>query len=268
MRKNISNKAEGKNIPLHIKSRTEIFEGYPNRSPVPDDKVSWSVPFIEYKPTDFVLQKVLDNDITKKPGGWADPADFELAKKMRTPSSYEGPLKLDARGRPLNPRGRTGLEGRGVLGKWGANFAADPIVTRTNPQTGELEMMAILRDNGEWAIPGGMADKGEDTSETLRREFKEETGVDLDMSDAEEIYKGYVDDPRNTDNVWMETIAKHKHVSPGIVAKMKPVAGDDARAVKWLPLTEENINKLYASHGDMVRRALAKFKSKSLKVEP
>nr|CAI5854490.1 unnamed protein product [Callosobruchus analis] len=33
-------------------------------------------------------------------------------------------------GRPLNPEGRTGLIGRGVLGKWGPNHAADPIVTR------------------------------------------------------------------------------------------------------------------------------------------
>lgn len=33
-------------------------------------------------------------------------------------------------GRPLNPQGRTGLNGRGILGKWGPNHAADPIVSR------------------------------------------------------------------------------------------------------------------------------------------
>lgn len=33
-------------------------------------------------------------------------------------------------GRPLNPEGRTGLKGRGILGKWGPNHAADPVVTR------------------------------------------------------------------------------------------------------------------------------------------
>lgn len=33
-------------------------------------------------------------------------------------------------GRPLNPEGRTGLCGRGVLGRWGPNHASDPIVTR------------------------------------------------------------------------------------------------------------------------------------------
>lgn len=29
-----------------------------------------------------------------------------------------------------NPTGRTGLTGRGLLGRWGPNHAADPIVTR------------------------------------------------------------------------------------------------------------------------------------------
>ncbi len=247
----------------HIKSRTERAKDYPERFPVSDDKLDWAIKFPKYSPTNFVLQKVLDNDITKKPGGWADPEDIELAKKLRTPGSYEGPLKFDTRSRPLNPRGRTGLEGRGILGKWGANFAADPIVTRVNPETKLIEMLAIQRkDNGEWAIPGGMVDYGEDVSETLRREFKEEAGVDIDMSDAVEIYKGYVDDPRNTDNAWMETVAKHKHLSAELAAKMTPKAGDDAEAVRWLPLTEENLNKLYANHGEMVKKALANLNSK------
>ena len=69
--------------------------------------------------------------------------------------------------RPLNPEGRTGLRGRGVLGRWGPNHAADPIVTRWqrdeageivhSPETGRgiLEFVSIERkDGGGWAIPG------------------------------------------------------------------------------------------------------------------
>lgn len=33
-------------------------------------------------------------------------------------------------GIPRNPIGRTGVCGRGQLGKWGPNHAADPVVTR------------------------------------------------------------------------------------------------------------------------------------------
>jgi hypothetical protein len=65
-------------------------------------------------------------------------------------------------------QGRTGLRGRGVLGRWGPNHAADPIVTRwkrdnaagqvvRDAETGRgiLEFVSIERkDNGGWAIPG------------------------------------------------------------------------------------------------------------------
>ena len=57
-------------------------------------------------------------------------------------------------GAPLNPVGRTGLCGRGMLGKWGPNHALDPIVTRYHPKTGQLQMMATQReDTMQWAIP-------------------------------------------------------------------------------------------------------------------
>ena len=45
-------------------------------------------------------------------------------------ASHEGEYLVDVNNRPLNIRGRTGLRGRGVLGKWGPNHAADPVVTR------------------------------------------------------------------------------------------------------------------------------------------
>ena len=41
-----------------------------------------------------------------------------------------------------------------------------------------------------------------------------------------QIYRGYVDDPRNTDNAWMETIAMNFHDDHGdSVAKFKLHAG-------------------------------------------
>lgn len=75
---------------------------------------------------------------------------------------------MDSDGRPLNPMGRTGLRGRGVLGRWGPNHAADPIVSRYFK--GHLQFIGIQRsDTGEWAIPGGMIDPGEMVSHTLKR---------------------------------------------------------------------------------------------------
>jgi ADP-ribose pyrophosphatase len=67
--------------------------------------------------------------------------------------------------RPLNPIGRTGLSGRGILGRWGPNHAADPIITRWKRNREKriqmdqksnkpiLQFIAIQRkDSGEWSL--------------------------------------------------------------------------------------------------------------------
>lgn len=71
----------------------------------------------------------------------------------------------DEDGFPRNPFGRTGLTGRGLLGRWGPNRAIDAIVTRwkrdVNGQIIEenqkrvLEFIAIKRqDVDEWSVTG------------------------------------------------------------------------------------------------------------------
>lgn len=60
-----------------------------------------------------------------------------------------------------------------------------------------------------------MVDPGEDVAETVKREFREEASRDgLDDSivkrlfaNGYKLYQSYVDDPRNTDNAWMESVA-------------------------------------------------------------
>ncbi len=241
----------------HFKARSEKPAEYPDRFPVPDSLVSWDIVYPGYDPPYYVSPVVLRNDSTANPIGWADPEDMS---KMpgRPVESFSGPLKFDEGGKPLNPAGRTGIAGRGLLGKWGPNYAADPIITRINSDTKQLEMLAVQRrDNGQWAIPGGMVDKGEEVAGTLARELREETGVTLDMGRGRLIYRGYVDDPRNTDNAWMETTAKHLHMPPETADAMVLAAGSDARAVRWLPLMAETAFNLYASHAALVKATLA-----------
>jgi ADP-ribose pyrophosphatase len=241
----------------HAKARREKPPEYPERFAVPDDFVLWETDYPGYDPPYYVSPVVLKNDCTKNPDGWADPED--ISEMGEIPSeSFAGPLKFDEAGRPLNPVGRTGIAGRGLLGKWGPNYAADPIITRINVETGQVEMLAVQRrDSGQWAIPGGMVDKGEEVSKTLARELHEETGVVLDMGAGRLIYRGYVDDPRNTDNAWMETTAKHLHLEPETAAMMNLKAGSDAKAVRWLPLVPETVHNLYASHCALVKATLS-----------
>ncbi len=246
---------------VNLKARSESPPGY-SRVPVPADRVSWATPFDDYAPNTYTAPQVLENDLSVRPGGWADEADpVQTFARRGAPRRLTGrPILFDAVGRPLNPAGRTGLAGRGLLGKWGPNFAADPIVTRFNPVTGEPELLAILRkDNGQWAIPGGMVDFGEDVSTTLAREFHEEAGVKLDMGDATLVYVGYVDDPRSTDHAWIESTVKHKHLDPAAASRIEPVAGDDAAAIRWMTLSDANVASLYASHSEFVRHAMKRL---------
>jgi ADP-ribose pyrophosphatase len=221
--------------------------------------VTWDVVYPDYAPPYYVSPVVLANDSTLKANGWADPEDISLLP-MPPCESLSGALTLDRKGRPRNPIGRTGIEGRGLLGKWGPNYAADPIITRINSETGCIELLAVQRkDNGQWAIPGGMVDKGEEVTRTLARELREETGVELEMSRGVLTYQGYVDDPRNTDHAWMETTARHLHLSAETADRMTLLAGDDAKAVQWLPLTPETVGGLYASHCTLITAALGEM---------
>lgn len=67
-----------------------------------------------------------------------------------------------------------------------------------------------------------------------------------------------MDDPRNTDNAWMETVAYnfHDNNSDGLLYKLNLHAGDDAQAVKWQDISHQL--DLYASHRDFVQKVAEK----------
>lgn len=176
-------------------------------------------------------------------------------------------LKSGIFGAPLYPGGRTGLCGRGLLGKWGPNQAADPIITFTHPVTKILNMIGIIRkDTNELAIPGGMVDPGEKAKTAALRElFEESLGEtnelgslkDIFTKYAVEIYSGIVDDPRNTDNAWMETSVYHLHIENIDIInaiEKKLIGCDDAMAAKFVPI--EPVPELYASHKSFIEMAI------------
>ncbi|XP_060758001.1 ADP-ribose pyrophosphatase, mitochondrial isoform X2 [Neoarius graeffei] len=261
----------------HIKARCAVYPGSDKqRFPVSDSNVSWMRLWAEYNPVNYTAPSVL------KTPAWADPdIGFNALDGSVDRRSHNGDYSIQD-GRPLNPRGRTGLSGRGLLGRWGPNHAADPIITRWKRDSAGkpvshavskrpvLQFVSIKRkDCGEWAIPGGMVDPGELVSQTLQREFAEEALNFLQASPEErkqiherisklfrspsfEVYKGYVDDPRNTDNSWMETVAVNFHdETDDSVGELCLKAGDDAGQVSWCDV--DSSQQLYASHSDFLQ---------------
>lgn len=265
----------------HHKCIGSNYIGLASRFDVPKQFISWGSVFPEYKPVTF-------NDpsfLSTRPPAWADSMDVKTIDF--TKRAIYGELSFSD-GVPLNPVGRTGVVGRGVLGKWGPNSAGDPLFTKwKRDANGEivkinnkpvLMFVAIERVDGgdggdaRFALPGGMVDYGESISQTILREFNEEALGGLQTEEVKKItiqlekmmkehgkviYRGYVDDRRNTDNSWMVTTCINVHDETGHVFDKFPLkGGDDAKKAFWMeyhPLLENFT--LYASHADWVKSA-------------
>lgn len=107
------------------------------RSTVADEHVPWSAA-CEYAPVLYTAKVVADQPVWADKDFLTDSSASSAAKWNSVDGkvdrrSFEGTYTLDKHGVPQNPLGRTGMRGRGLLGRWGPNHAADPIVTRYVP---------------------------------------------------------------------------------------------------------------------------------------
>ena len=77
------------------------------------------------------------------------------------------------------------------------------------------------------------------------------------------VYRGYVDDPRNTDHSWMETCAFHFHCE-GLVAQLQLSAGDDAAHAFWMDVGDANATYagMMANHKVWVDEVAASMRQK------
>lgn len=254
---------------------------------MPPEKEKWEVPWHEYNPPKY-------NSELLKSKAFADPDIPNINFKPRWNSkdgkinriSFLGRYKI-INGYPINPQKRTGLRGRGVFSRWGPNHATNLIVTRWKRNNGLkqyhdttkkpiLQFISIKRrDCEEWALPGDIIKDGEKVLNALKRKFMEEV---LDILDKNRnnvpyleirvnntfrkgtiVYKGYADDPRNTDNSWLETVAAHFHdkIEKSGIESLFLSAGDDATNVKWMDI--DRSLKLYSNQHQYVKNVLRRF---------
>ncbi len=93
------------------------------------------------------------------------------------------------------------------------------------------------------ALPGGFVDVGERVEEALRREMKEETNLDVQISSLLGIYSDPKRDPR------FHTAS----VVYVVQAQGQPKGGDDAKEAKLYTLKEIPFDKLVFDHGKIVK---------------
>ncbi|MBI5228019.1 NUDIX hydrolase [Candidatus Micrarchaeota archaeon] len=98
---------------------------------------------------------------------------------------------------------------------------------------------------GEWAVPGGRIEDNESAEQCLKREMKEETGLDVEPIKLTGVYSNPNRDPRGV------IVAAYLVRRIGGVVR----AGDDAAETKWFSINE--LPKLCTDHGKIVEDALA-----------
>ncbi|AEY90265.1 hypothetical protein SHJG_4997 [Streptomyces hygroscopicus subsp. jinggangensis 5008] len=230
---------------------------------IPAGLRSWSVSWPQYTPTDITPPELRPSALAHHVPDWAEaaPTPTDIHDWGQRIDSALVPYRLDGRGWPLHPHGRTGRTGRN-LGRWGENAAADPIVVAGSGD--QRKVLLITRsDTGVEAIPGGMVDPGETAPAALVRELREETGVDLADHRPVILGRDLVDDWRNSDHAWVASTSALYLLPEQVTA----TAADDATDATWWPFgsldqLEAAITAagrtLYAAHRPLLRRALAR----------
>jgi 8-oxo-dGTP diphosphatase len=99
---------------------------------------------------------------------------------------------------------------------------------------------------GEWALPGGFVEKGEQVIDAAPRELAEETGLKLDALRLLGVYDTPGRDPRG----WTVSIVYIAAVQTAVAVK----GADDARDARWFQA--DALPKLAFDHAVIVDDAL------------
>ncbi len=230
---------------FHLKIRGERPETYPARLRVPIDEAPWDAECPDYTPPYHVDPSVLSNDRTQKAGGWADP---------------EGAESPDAAERALNPRGRTGIAGRGLLGKWGPNAMVGAIVVRTGASAGELDiLLGRIGEDGDLSLPKGFVASGEPRETAMARVLEGKTGWRPEPGTGDAVFEGYNYDARQTDHAWVEIQALLFHFDDGSgPSRFRP--GGNFEEVEWRRLDARTVNRLPSNQAGLVREAVKRLR--------
>jgi len=241
---------------FHLKIRSERPAEYPERQRISIDEAPWVLDCESYEPPYFVAESVLENDRLRISGGWADPEDTALMKEELLAREAK---RRDDQGRPLNPRGRTGIAGRGLLGLWGSNLSVAATVVRKNAVSGQLDVLLGNREDGEnLGLPKGFVLPGEEPKDAVTRVIGLEAGWKSCELSPIMLSDGYTYDPRQTDHAWVESRCYLPDASDNDVPDgFEP--GGEFDEVKWWPLDAEVVNRVPSGQAQFIREAIARL---------
>jgi len=241
---------------FHLKIRGERPASYPARQRISIDVSPWGIEYAEYAPPYYVDPAVLEQDRTVRDGGWADPEDVS---QIPIPAT-DADVHRDDHGRPLNPRGRTGIAGRGLLGRWGPNTAVAAVITRENSSGDRVDILLGRRSGvTEYCLPQGFVLPEESTDSAIERILMRETGWAPAAFEGIAIQQGYVYDPRQTDHAWLDVSVMLLHCKfTDTVTNFLP--DEDFEEVCWHPLVPDTVNGMTPDQARFVQKAAKRLK--------
>ncbi|XP_058667897.1 transient receptor potential cation channel subfamily M member 2 [Ammospiza nelsoni] len=268
----LEGRPEERQPPCHVLARNLLYPGsHILRFPVPDEKVPWEVDFPLYDPPAYSAEH--------KDMAVQDPFSLSLESLLKINyntmdglidrQSFHG-LYTVQDGLPLNPMGRTGLRGRGRLHCFGPNHALHPVVTRWRRNLDGSIIRKSLKKMLEvlvaqyplsdvWALPGGSLEPGETLPLKLKWILRREFWPQFQnlLKQGTEVHKGYLDDPRNTDNAWVETVAISVHFDTQHDLEMKRLNSflqgcDPELCIRWQVLDKRI--PLHANHKELLHK--------------
>ena len=238
---------------FHLRIRIEKPDSYPDRQVILIDEAPWSVDCDRYEPPYYVAPEVLAAGDAKGDGLWTHPEDIAQAADLVISGRSK---QADDLGRPLNPRGRTGIAGRGLLGRWGANPAVAAVIVRTNAEGDGLEFLIGKRTAQLGvALPTDLRKLDESPDDGLQRVLASKAGLHIQNLEARQIFDNFYYDYRQTDHAWVELEAWL--VGPDDrLADVTTSATDEFDETDWWPLDTGSMNKLRAGDAKLVEAAI------------
>ncbi|KAL3314907.1 Transient receptor putative cation channel subfamily M member 2 [Cichlidogyrus casuarinus] len=268
------------------------FEKYPGmRMNVPPEKIAWNLDYPDYFAYDSSEELVLyANDDAHDGGNFQHGMPFNFRELRSIPfnqydsrvhlrrQSLLGRYRLDPNtGAPLNPMGRTGLLGKGLLPRWGPNHCIVIVLTRwmRDTRSSEPVMRAnkhvlqyiVLERNKRFCIPWFLTDHSNkcDLDECVPELIHDlivqrakavcpERRVQrlirrLAKADTLQVFKGYLDDQLNADSAWLESVVVNIQEGDG----RGSLFTDDLLKVMGEPGTQEQVKWLELSHNSNLR---------------
>jgi len=110
-----------------------------------------------------------------------------------------------------------------------------PAVAAVIVENGKLLLVerAVEPSKGKWSVPGGSVEWGEPLAEALKREVREETGLEIEVEKVAGVFDLIIRDEVGKPQYHYVIIDFFAHPTGG-----KLVPGDDAAKARWVPIEE------------------------------